>query len=176
VPFRYLSYIRSVKLTTILATTIGMLISTLACAQQVMNATGNTLHDTNISIEYSVGEIAITTLAATDNYITQGLLQPIVKISVAPCKISDLVPTAFTPNHDGLNDCYGVSQWPYTSSFEMSIYNRWGQLIFRTTNPSACWDGKYLGKDQAVGVYVFMIRANSDCGPIFRKGTFTLIR
>jgi gliding motility-associated-like protein len=165
-----------VKRRIILTTAIAMFISARCCAQQVMNTTGNTINDNNISVEYSVGEIAITTLAATNNYITQGLLQPIVKISVAPCKISDLVPTAFTPNHDGLNDCYGVSQWLNTSSFEMSIYDRWGQLVFRTTNPSGCWDGKYLGKDQPVGVYVFMIRANSDCGPIFRKGTFTLIR
>jgi gliding motility-associated-like protein len=144
--------------------------------QQLVNTTGNTIADNTLSIEYSVGEIAITTLSSNDSYITQGLLQPILHIGIEPCKMPDLIPTGFTPNSDGLNDCYGVNQWPFTTSFEMSIFNRWGELIFRATDQYACWDGKYKGKDQPIGVYVYMIRANTDCGPTFKKGTFVLIK
>ncbi|MBL7743842.1 MAG: gliding motility-associated C-terminal domain-containing protein [Chitinophagaceae bacterium] len=88
----------------------------------------------------------------------------------------DLVPTAFTPNYDGLNDCYGVKQWPFANSFELSIFNRWGELLFRTTDIYACWDGKYKGSDQPIGAYIYMIRATTSCGPTFKKGTFLLIR
>lgn len=147
-------------------------------AQQLVNTTGNTITDNTISVEYSIGEIAITTLASGsgDSYVTQGLLQPIIQLGEDPCKILNLVPNAFTPNYDGLNDCYGVSRWPFASSFEMNIYNRWGELIFRTTDIHACWDGKLKGKDQPVGAYVYWIRATTNCGPTFIKGTFLLIR
>jgi gliding motility-associated-like protein len=144
--------------------------------QQLVNATGNTIADNNISIEYSIGEIAIQTLSTNGSYITQGLLQPIVHFGADPCSMLDLVPSAFSPNQDGLNDCYGIKLWPFTSTFEMSIFNRWGELIFRATDPSACWDGKFKGVDQPIGVYVYMIKATTYCGVTFKKGTFTLIR
>ncbi len=153
-----------------------LLLFYVGSAQTLVNTTGLTISDGNYTIEYSVGEMAITTLSSSDSYVTQGLLQPIIKIDIDACKMLDLIPTAFTPNNDGLNDCYGVSQWPYTSSFEMNVFNRWGELIFRTTDRFACWDGKFKGEDQPAGVYVYMIRATTGCGPTFKKGTFVLIR
>ena len=87
------------------------------------------------------------------------------------------MPNAFTPNGDGLNDCFGVKYWGVTESFELSIYNRWGELIFQSKDPRACWDGRYKGTPQDAGVFVYMIRASNNCSPaIFRKGTFTLVR
>jgi gliding motility-associated-like protein len=164
------------KLLTIFIGFASILFFHTASGQQLVNTTGNTISDNSVSIEYAVGEIAITTLSSGNNHITQGLLQPIIKIGIDPCKMLDLIPNAFTPNNDGLNECYGVKLWPYTSSFEMSIFNRWGELVFRTSNIYACWDGKLKGKDQSAGVYVYMIRATTDCGPTFKKGTFVLIR
>jgi Secretion system C-terminal sorting domain len=55
--------------------------------QQVINTTGNTIHDNNINIEYSIGEIAITTLSSGSNYATQGLLQPTTKLADPSCII-----------------------------------------------------------------------------------------
>jgi gliding motility-associated-like protein len=63
------------------------------------------------------------------------------------------VPTAFTPNGDGHNDilkaiAVGIKEFKY-----FNIYNRWGQLVFRTTNASKGWDGKRSGILQT-GVFV----------------------
>lgn len=86
------------------------------------------------------------------------------------------LPNAFTPNNDGLNDCFRLKMWGALSEIECSIFNRWGERIFYSTSPDFCWDGTYKGIMQNPGVYVYMIRAKSGCGEIFKNGTFTLIR
>lgn len=88
-----------------------------------------------------------------------------------------LVPNAFTPNHDGLNDCFGISHWGLVYEIEFSIFNRAGQLLFRTTDPNGCWDGTYKAVMQGSEVFVYMVRGKTKCeSQVFRKGTFTLIR
>src|SRR5205085_10402324 len=52
-----------------------------------------------------------------------------------------LMPTAFTPNNDGKNDCYGVKYWGTIQEIDFSIYNRWGERIFHTNTIGQCWDG-----------------------------------
>ena len=90
---------------------------------------------------------------------------------------SFLMPTAFTPNNDGLNDCYGIKYWGRIQQLEFSIYNRWGERVFFTKDPNACWDGTVHGVKQNGGVFVYMIKANTSCqSQVFRKGTFALIR
>jgi len=91
-------------------------------------------------------------------------------------KISFFMPNAFTPNNDGLNDCYGIKYPGLTDKFELSIYNRWGERIFYTKNPADCWNGRYKGVAQDIGVYVFMVKSDGPCGSRFEKGLFTLIR
>jgi gliding motility-associated-like protein len=86
------------------------------------------------------------------------------------------MPSAFTPNNDGLNDCYGLKYWGIITRLEFSIFNRWGEQVFYTTNPAKCWDGQFKGVPQNPGVFVYMIKATSLCGEVFRKGTFVLIR
>ncbi len=61
-----------------------------------------------------------------------------------------LVPTAFTPNHDGLNDILrpvynGISHLGY-----FAIYNRWGQLVFRTSDMHQGWNGEAGDRQQAL--------------------------
>lgn len=88
-----------------------------------------------------------------------------------------LMPNAFTPNNDGKNDCFHVSYWGTVKTLEFSIYNRWGNRVFYTRDPAACWDGTYKGLPQDAGTYIYMIRASTNCQPsLFRKGTFVLIR
>jgi gliding motility-associated-like protein len=87
------------------------------------------------------------------------------------------VPNAFTPNNDGLNDCFGIKHWGVLESVEFNVYNRWGELVFRTTDVTKCWDGKWKGREQDPAVFVYWIKAKSICGgDIFRKGTVVLIR
>ena len=144
-------------------------------SQTLINSTGNTIQNNTISVEYSIGEIGITTLSENQNYITQGLLQPIFQFK--DCNLLHFIPNAFTPNKDNLNDCFGIKNWPSTSSFELRVYNRWGQLVFKTTNILECWNGDFNGKPQPYDTYVYMIKAEgTPCGPILSKGTVTLIR
>ena len=87
------------------------------------------------------------------------------------------VPTAFTPNNDGKNDvirpiAVGVEKINY-----FSIYNRWGERIFTTTQNRQGWDGRIGGVLQASNVYVWMVSAVDYTGKtITLKGTVTLIR
>ena len=88
------------------------------------------------------------------------------------------VPTAFTPNNDGLNDfLYPLNAYK-ADNLEFRIYNRYGQMVFETTNWLNKWDGKINGKPQASGTYVWMLSyTDHDSGKnIFLKGTSVLIR
>jgi gliding motility-associated-like protein len=88
-----------------------------------------------------------------------------------------LVPNAFTPNNDGLNDCFGVAKWGgVVRNFKLNIYSRLGDLIFSTMNVFDCWDGKLKGIPQSSGTYIFLIEAETDCEKIQRSGTLVLIR
>lgn len=72
------------------------------------------------------------------------------------------IPNSFSPNGDGLND-YFIPRQLLSSGvvgFSMKIFNRWGEKIYETTNiDGRGWDGKYGGKDQPAGVYVYLIEA-----------------
>jgi gliding motility-associated-like protein len=87
-----------------------------------------------------------------------------------------LVPNAFTPNGDGVNDCFSVRKWGNIQLEELSVYNRWGEKVFYSKNLMDCWDGTYKGVQQPSGTFVYVIRAKSFCGPVYRKGLVTLIR
>jgi gliding motility-associated-like protein len=91
-------------------------------------------------------------------------------------KGSYLMPSAFTPNNDGLNDCYGIKYWGVIDELDFSIYNRWGQKVFHTKRPGDCWDGTYKGVKQDGNVFVYLIKAKTTCGDVTRKGVFVLIR
>ncbi|HNF71961.1 MAG TPA: PKD domain-containing protein [Chitinophagaceae bacterium] len=72
------------------------------------------------------------------------------------------IPNSFSPNGDGRNDYFLPREILSSgiSSFEMQIFNRWGELIFSTTQSDGRgWDGKYNGVDQPNGVYIYLIRA-----------------
>ena len=90
---------------------------------------------------------------------------------------SFLVPNAFTPNNDGLNDCFGVAKWgDAVRKFRMTIYNRNGQPIFTSNDVNTCWDGKYNGLPQPSGTYIYVIVGETDCEPINKSGPVVLIR
>lgn len=86
------------------------------------------------------------------------------------------MPGAFTPNNDGINDCFGIKFYQGITQLEFRIFNRWGENVFYTTNPSACWDGRFRGKTNP-GNYVYYIKAQTGCTePLQVKGNVLLIR
>lgn len=87
------------------------------------------------------------------------------------------VPSAFTPNGDGLNDIVrpvgvGIAQLQH-----FRIYNRWGQLLYTTSQFGQGWDGSYNGVKQPAGTYVYEAIGTDQSGNrVYRKGTLVLIR
>jgi gliding motility-associated-like protein len=86
------------------------------------------------------------------------------------------VPTAFSPNNDGVNDCFGVKYWGYVTDFRLAIYNHFGEIVYTSNDINSCWDGKIKGTAQASGTYVYEVAAKTICGEVYRKGAFVLIR
>jgi gliding motility-associated-like protein len=87
------------------------------------------------------------------------------------------VPTAFSPNNDGLNDIFraispGVPQLDF-----FCVWNRWGQEVFRTQSLSSGWNGTYKGQQMPAGTYVWMIQGTDFRGRVFsRRGNVTIVR
>ncbi len=90
------------------------------------------------------------------------------------------MPTAFTPNADGLNDVIHplVQKSCKISGYLFNIYNRWGELIFSSVNPGKGWDGNYKGVPCDIGTYYYMLGLyiGSQSKEIRHNGDITLIR
>ncbi len=87
------------------------------------------------------------------------------------------LPTAFTPNGDGLND----KAIPYLVGLKslksFSIFNRWGGLVYYTQTEGQGWDGKYKGVPQSPGVFVWVLEFIDDTNKtVTEKGTIAIIR
>ena len=91
-------------------------------------------------------------------------------------KFNIFLPTAFTPDGDGLNDIFAPTG-TYIRLFDMEIYNRWGELVFESNNSNKGWDGTTSGNDCPMGAYYYQIIARGT-GSQSKKmvGTVTLIR
>ena len=87
-----------------------------------------------------------------------------------------LLPNSFTPNNDGINDCFGIKYWGVVQELDFNIYDRFGEKVFHTNDAAICWNGIYKQKLQDVNVFVYTIKAKTACGYIERKGTVTLIK
>jgi gliding motility-associated-like protein len=99
-------------------------------------------------------------------------------LMVKVAKKADIyVPTAFTPNSDGLNDLLhpvlmGIKEFRF-----FRVYNRWGQLLFQTNRSNTGWDGRLNGTHQPTGVVVWVAEGVGADNKVYtRKGTTVLMR
>lgn len=84
------------------------------------------------------------------------------------------VPNAFSPNSDGVNEVFHL-QYRGISDFNLSIFNRWGEILWHTDKPDESWDGKYQGELVEQGVYFYSISGSTNLGNAFgEKGTLTI--
>jgi gliding motility-associated-like protein len=70
------------------------------------------------------------------------------------CPTRFYIPSAFSPNADGINDRFGVSAVDFTS-VQLQVYDRWGGLVFSSTPAVPEWDGRVNGQAAAVGTYLY---------------------
>lgn len=87
------------------------------------------------------------------------------------------MPTAFTPNGDGLNDVFRPVVVGYRSIRSFRIYNRWGQVVYFSDNINDGWDGTYNHKLADMGTYYWQLNYTDRFGKeAYLKGDMTLIR
>lgn len=87
------------------------------------------------------------------------------------------VPGAFSPNDDNVNDVFYAEYLGAIGSWSLNIYNRWGELVFSSTDPVAVWNGKVNDEPQPMGTYVYVLNyadLDGDAGTI--QGNVVLVR
>lgn len=96
------------------------------------------------------------------------------------CPVELFVPNAFTPNGDGLND-YFEPKGADLLSYQITIFNRWGQLVFQSNDPRIAWNGNYNGIEALPDSYLYILSysgylPNKRLKSFERKGNVTLMR
>jgi gliding motility-associated-like protein len=128
------------------------------------------------SCDEPIATPAVTTTYTATNYLDNG------------CQVSDqftvvvlndaivMMPNAFTPNGDGLNDYYGpIGKVP--EGYRLQLFNRNGEIVFKSSSIDQRWNGTYKGQLQPTSVFIYMIDYKDlQNKPHQQKGTFTLIR
>lgn len=88
-----------------------------------------------------------------------------------------LIPNAFSPNGDGVNDNFGLVTEAAQVINQFAIYNRWGERVFISFAPFETWDGTYKGKPAEAGTYFYYLKYTCSNGEEFiKKGDLLLIR
>jgi len=88
-----------------------------------------------------------------------------------------LFPKAFTPNNDGLNDFFGISNvFVIQSLSRFEIYDRWGLKLFETFNKNDVWDGNYKGVGQIPGTYVYKVEYSCLNQSYKKTGSFNILK
>jgi len=86
------------------------------------------------------------------------------------------IPNAFSPNDDGRDDMYYVFGKCITE-MTFSVYDRWGENVFKTSDPAVGWDGTYKGKMENAGVFMYDFNGTLTTGEkVNQKGNITLMR
>ena len=78
-----------------------------------------------------------------------------------------VVPNAFSPNHDQINDVFKVKSFQNIVEFHAYIFNRWGQKLYEWTNIDGGWDGTYRGNDVKQGTYFVLVKAKGADGETY---------
>jgi len=87
------------------------------------------------------------------------------------------IPNAFSPNDDGQNDIYFIKGNNCIKELRFTIYDRWGEIVFETTDPAIGWDGVYNAKQLDIAVFTYRMDALLINGEqIVRKGNITLVK
>ncbi|MFN5324348.1 MAG: PKD domain-containing protein [Bacteroidota bacterium] len=136
------------------------------------------LSNPNISNPTATPTETITYIVTmTDSNGCSNLDSVTVVVKEVVCEEPEIfIPSAFTPNEDNNNDWVFV-RGNTIRNLLFRIYNRWGELVFESNDPSNGWDGKYNGKLATPAVYVYYVEAICfDNQRFFKKGNISLIR
>lgn len=140
------------------------------------NADTVTWQDGTQSFSYPIPQPGGTYTAIARNGCGADTLTSVVTFGECMCNL--IMPNAFTPNDDGVNDILRPLNYCKMSSYRMEIYNRYGYLVFHSEDPDNGWDGNFHGQPSFPGNYVWVIRYinTGQTKETLKKGNVVLIR
>lgn len=105
------------------------------------------------------------------------VLSDTVIVTVKDCPQKFYVPTAFTPDKNGINDTFLPIISGVLTGYEFTVYNRWGQIVFKTKDSHIGWDGTYKGVKQNGNTFIWVCTYQFYNQPVqIKRGTVVLIR
>jgi gliding motility-associated-like protein len=100
-----------------------------------------------------------------------------IVVNPKDCMKGFYIPSAFTPNGDGRNDIFRPMLFGNVKRYQFAVYNRWGEVIYLTTELSKGWNGKFDSSTQDTNVFVWSCTFQLEGEEIkTEKGTVVLIR
>jgi len=132
---------------TVICTYAPLLVQALQTYSSYLWNTGDTASSLQVKTP------GVYTLQVVDQYGCKG--KDTIRVGTKDCPYGIYFPNAFTPN-SGHNDVFRPVVIGYPIVYHFSIYNRWGQRIFDTTDPNKGWDGRIGGHDMDTGTYVWV--------------------
>lgn len=101
-----------------------------------------------------------------------------VQFYIPVCDLTPIyyMPTSFSPNKDGINDVF--QPWTiYLKTYQMQVFNRWGEKVYESIDDNTGWDGLVQGKNAPTGQYIYLVELTFINGQkVNLKGTVTLVR
>ena len=137
-------------------------------------------HVTSYTLYNPVSVVGCYAISALDSNRNETPMSSVFCFDAHQCP-SYILPNVFTPNGDGSNDFFEPFPYSNVESVRMFIYNRWGKLVFQTSNPDILWDGKQSAHaDPVNGVYYYVCEVFEHSLDGIRqrilKGTVTIIK
>ena len=101
-----------------------------------------------------------------------------VTIEMERCNDCMFIPSAFSPNADGLNDRFSVIEKCPLEDYKMAIYNRWGEQVFVSNDRQHTWDGTHKGQPVLVGAYYYYVQYTVQVNKkkVLMSGDVTVVR
>ncbi len=123
-------------------------------------------HQYNMAGIYTVTQRVSNSLGCVDSITKTVVVTELINI-----------PNVFTPNGDGVNDVFHI-EGASLKIYSIDIYNRWGQVVFSSTDPNIDWTGRSnSGTEEANGTYYYILKATSYSNTVYdRRGYVQLIR
>lgn len=132
-----------------------------------------------VTVTPDIDGVAMYEVTVEKNGCSETLSIPVIVTEVICTSEYFFLPNAFTPNGDNINDILQVRSnfLEKITGFELQIYNRWGDLVFKTENPMTGWDGTFKGKELPPDVYGFFMRVDCPTGDdVQTQGNITLLK
>jgi gliding motility-associated-like protein len=131
-------------------------------------------NDNTNDIEKTITQAGVYVLSITNECGTA--TDSIIFYNDVSCTIE--LPKAFSPNDDGLNDKYYALSNCDINNYCLSIFNRWGELVYKSYDQLNAWDGKFKNKNQDLGTFVYLLEYYDTCEKIkkLKKGNITLLK